>query len=155
MNTRIEFIQNHSDTQTVMRHLFCCDADFIPPLSDRVEIENYAQKIVQQAARFEALMDGELIGLVAAYCNDFEQRVAYITSVSVLPSWQGRGIAAQLITQCIGHCRDQGFASISLEVDGQNLVALKLYTSRGFTFCETRGRKMSMRLNLKKRGSDE
>ena len=48
------------------------------------------RKIADKAARFEAWVDGEFVGFVAAYCNDKEKLTAYITSVSVLQRWQDK-----------------------------------------------------------------
>ena len=78
------------------------------------------RKIADKAARFEAWVDGEWVGLVAAYCNDKEKLTADITSVSVLLRWQDKGIASQLMERCIGHVKGLGFERIELEVDSGN-----------------------------------
>jgi hypothetical protein len=76
--------------QQLLTHLHACDADFSPALSTRVHMGRYAEKINQNAVRFEAWAAGELVGLVAMYCNDHSTGVAFITHVSVLPIWQGQ-----------------------------------------------------------------
>ncbi len=81
---------NCAEKDDVQHHLMECDKSFIPPLSLKVNIEDYAQKIVEKADTFEAWVDGKLIGLIAAYCNNLEDREAYITNVSVVESFGGR-----------------------------------------------------------------
>ena len=93
MNEPIEYTVNQASAQLIAEHLLRCDADFIPQLSSRVEISSYSQKIASKATRWEAWSDGTLVGLVAAYCNNSESGTAYISTVSVLPEWTGRGIA--------------------------------------------------------------
>lgn len=70
--------------------------------------------------------------MVAAYCNDHEKRIAYITSVSVLKAWAGKGIAAKLMQRCIEHAKAAGMRQISLEVASDNAPAIKLYEKSGF-----------------------
>jgi len=88
MSKTLVFTSSQASEVEIAEHLAHCDADFLPPLSSRVEIVDYARKIVAQAARFEAWSGGRLVGLVAMYCNDQERQIAYITSVSVLSKRQ-------------------------------------------------------------------
>lgn len=132
MSESIEFRSNRASEAQLTEHLSRCDAEFVPPLSGRIEINNYAKKIASKATRFEAWSGDKLVGLVAAYCNDQEQRIAYITSVSVLREWTGKGIAAHLVGQCIKHAEVSGMRQISLEVASDNTPAIKLYERSGF-----------------------
>jgi ribosomal protein S18 acetylase RimI-like enzyme len=104
----------------------------VPTLSGRVDIETYSRKIASRAARFEAWSGGALVGLVAAYCNDLETGIAYITSVSVLREWTGRGVAANLMKRCVEYARASGMRQLSLEVARDNSPAIKLYEESGF-----------------------
>lgn len=132
MKAPIDHLLNRASAAEIAAHLASCDADFVPPLSARVEIEDYAQKIADKATRFEAWSGGTLVGLVATYCDDREERIAYITSVSVLQSWTGNGIAKDLLRQCVAHARLSGMKQIRLEVASANAPAIKLYERSGF-----------------------
>ena len=150
MSEQVEFCLNQATEAEIAEHLSRCNADFVPPLSGRVEIGGYAHKIVSKATRFEAWAKGVLVGLVAAYCNDNERRTAYITSVSMLQEWQGRGIASQLMGQCIGHVKEQCFERVELEVDSENIGAIKLYEKIGFMINRASDRTTIMHLNTGK-----
>lgn len=132
MSDAIEFCENRATVQQLAGHLQACDTDFMPPLNGRVVIGDYARKIADRALRFEAWADGELVGLVAAYCNDVDSRTAYVTSVSVLHGWQGRGIARQLLERCLEQAKTTGFRRIELEVGRENAAAIRLYEKLGF-----------------------
>ncbi len=132
MSAAVECLSNKASAEQIAEHLSRCDADFMPSLSGRVEISDYAKKIAGKATRFEAWSGGTLVGLVAVYCNDQEMRIVYITSVSVLKEWKGKGIAARLMKQCIEHAKALGMQQISLEVAGDNTTAIKLYEKNGF-----------------------
>src|SRR5262249_41382043 len=104
----VTFSSNRASEEQIAEHLSRCDESFVPPLSGRVEIADYAHKIADMATRFEA-WDGALVGLLAVYCNDHERGVAYVTSVSVLQQWRSRGIPASLVDRCIAHAKAAGF----------------------------------------------
>lgn len=149
MSEAIEFGLNKASEAQIAEHFVRCDADFVPPLSGRVEIRDYAQKVASKATRFEAWSGGTLVGLVAAYCNDQEKRIAYITSVSVLSEWMGKGIAASLMKLCIDYSKTSGMRQISLEVASDNTPAIKLYEKSGFVAGKVNAPFVTMNLYLK------
>ena len=144
----VEYLSNKASEVEIAEHLSRCEADFVPPLSGRLEINDYAKKIASKAMRFEAWSDGRLVGLVAAYCNDQEKRIAYITSVSVLREWMGKGIAAFLMKQCIEYAKTSGMRQIGLEVAEGNTLAIALYEKSGFLASKTNAPFVSMILNI-------
>jgi ribosomal-protein-alanine N-acetyltransferase len=133
MSDVVEYCSGRASKAEIAAHLRICDDSFFPPLSSRVDIDGYAHKIIDKAQRYEAWVKGELAGLVAAYCNSPDQGAAFITSVSVLPSWQGKGIASRLMKDCIRKVRELGFSRIVLEVHASNFSAVLLYRKNGFT----------------------
>jgi ribosomal protein S18 acetylase RimI-like enzyme len=147
----VTFSSNTASEAQIAEHLSRCDESFVPPLSGRVEIADYAHKIAGKAMRFEA-WDSTLVGLLAVYCNDDERGVAYVTSVSVLREWRGKGIAAALVESCIAHATAKGFRCVELEVHAENASAVKLYEHKGFSIDAVHGRAVSMRLDLGKGG---
>ena len=146
----IEYLLDKASEAEITEHLRACDADFVPPLTGRVEIGNYARKIASNATRFEAWSDGTMIGFVAVYCNDKERRIAYITSVSVLRAWTGKGIAACLISRCVEHAKASGMRQIILEVASKNTPAIRLYEKSGFITSKANAQSVSMGLNLER-----
>lgn len=133
-------------TDQIATHLTLCDACFIPPLSGRVEIAAYATKIAEHARRFEAWGDGVLAGLVAAYIDEGAR--AFITSVSVLPAWSGRGVATALLARCATHARSSGALELTLEVGAQNTAAISLYRKAGFGPAASSHHLLTMTLSL-------
>jgi len=121
----------------IAAHLLRCDRQFVPPLSDRVEIQAYAEKIREKAETFEAWHDDRLVGLIAAYLNDMGARLGYITSVSVDPCFRGLGLADALMNRCIFRARERALKVIVLEVNEGNAQALTLYRKWGFRRVET------------------
>jgi ribosomal protein S18 acetylase RimI-like enzyme len=148
MSESVEYCLDKASEGEIAEHLSRCDADFIPPLSGRVEINNYAKKITSNAIQFEAWSGTTLVGLVAAYGNDQESRIAYITSVSVLREWTSKGIAARLVGKCVEHAKASGMRQVSLEVAGDNMPAIKLYEKSGFVASKADATFVAMNLYL-------
>lgn len=151
MSTEVDYVVNKASAATIAEHLSRCDTDFVPPLRDRVEIVDYAKQIADKAMRFEAWSGSTLVGLVAAYCNDHERSAAYITSVSVLKAWTGKGIATRLINQCVEYARASGMRRIGLEVAGDNPSAMRLYEGIGFSAVDMTGQFVTMNLCIGRR----
>ena len=145
----VEYLTNKADEKAINNHLSSCNANFTPPLSDRVDIHDYVKKIATKTTRFEAWSNGTLVGLLAAYCNNQDHRIAYITSVSVLNEWSGIGIAASMMRRCIIHMEALGMSRIFLEVARDNIPAIRLYEKSGFVADNTNTPFVTMILYLK------
>lgn len=138
---------NQASPAQLLAHLQFCDPGFTPPLSERLDIAAYAEKIATHAQRLECWIDSELVGLVAVYLNPLEHS-AFITNVSVLPDHQGRGIASRLLAFGIQQIHRQGVRRITLEVAAANHAAIHLYQKHGFTCTESHPPSASLRMTL-------
>ncbi len=141
---------SRASTSEIAAHLRRCDREFRPSLSARVDIDEYAAKLWAKAERFESWDGDVLVGLLAVYCNDAADRSAFITSVSVLPEWAGRGIATALVGDCIAYCARHGARRIGLEVACDRASAIHLYEKLGFTRGTVGGGNLKMKLELEK-----
>lgn len=125
---------NTASIAEIAAHLRGCDTCYVPPLSRRVAIDDYAQKLASHAERIELWADGVLVGLAAFYGN--QPPDAFLSNISVLPDWQKRGLARLMLTECIARARGLNLASMRLEVSSQHEAALTLYHAQGFTITD-------------------
>lgn len=113
-----------------------CDYDPIP----------YSEKLARFADCFFAV-DRESVsvfqGGVLGYCNDMENRIAYISFIGRLKS-AGAGLGSQLIRRFINLARERGMNRIRLEVAKSNDRARGFYDKFGFKSIEDRGVKLLM-----------
>lgn len=154
MSDAITYTLNRATSTHLEAHLRLCDAHFIPPLSGRVRIDEYAAKVAAHAMRLEAWHREQLVGLVAMYCNDLQGRAAFITSVSVVQEWARHGIAQELLGQCAGRAHCAGMERIVLEVATTNLAAVSLYRKIGYVTRVAEGDSIKMELKLNVRTSN-
>ena len=126
MSGEITFHQCQADAEALEAHLRACDLDFDVPLSQRVDIGEYARRLAEKAERIEAWQDGQLVGLVAAYPNSAPSS-AFITNVSVLGAVRGRGLAERLVREALSRLGDLGSPRVELEVSRGAAPAIALY----------------------------
>ena len=136
--------------EDIYSHLKECNYNFIPPLDEKVNIMNYSKKIYEKAITFEAWNEKILIGLIATYLNDAGNKMAFITNVSTIKAYMGKGIANELMNMCISYSKSHNFNEINLEVSSKNTDALNLYKKYGFVKNKEEDSITYMRLILKK-----
>lgn len=148
---RSEFTIVKSDgVERIYRFLCLVDRDFTPELSSRIDIGKYAEKLAKNACNIFVLdSEKQDVAHIALYLNASE---AFISSIAVLKSAQGKGLAKLLMNESLNEAKQSCSESISLEVDRNNLVAQSLYTTFGFlvtaeTGLRTRQIKMKLVLN--------
>lgn len=144
----IEYKIKTADAENVLTHLNKCKDDFFPVLDKTVDITEYSKKIVENSVTFEAWVNKELIGLIAAYFNDKENHSGFITNVSVVSEYAGRGLASELLKNCIHYAIEKNFKEINLEVSHKNEQAIRLYKKHDFYQTSVKDDLIIMKKNL-------
>jgi ribosomal protein S18 acetylase RimI-like enzyme len=104
----------------------------VPPLSSRVSLPDYAQKLATLADRFEAWESDRLIGLVAAYLRSSNTLEGFISSVSICGDFEGKGLASRLMQECFDAAVAKGLTFLLLEVAQRDQQACGFYRKHGF-----------------------
>jgi ribosomal protein S18 acetylase RimI-like enzyme len=144
----MEYKIKTANEQEILLHLEKCNNNFTPPLDQKVILKDYAKKLFEKSVTFEAWKEKSLIGLIACYFTDTKKGSSYITNVSVTPEFNGKGIATELMNNCIGYAKDFFFNEINLEVHQDNKDAIHLYNKSRFIGFENKGSLLLMKLKL-------
>lgn len=123
---------NTKNVKEIRSHLERCDTMFVPKLSLRVDIGEYADKIVKNASTVELWETNKMVGLIATYFNDPNNEKSYITNVSLEKEIQGKGMAFKLMVDMLQKAKELKYTEISLNVDVNNINAVKLYQKFNF-----------------------
>jgi ribosomal protein S18 acetylase RimI-like enzyme len=140
--------RKNASVQDITEHLELCDNSFIPALSHRTNISEYSLKLFNFSITFEAWHENILVGLIAVYFNDDSETTAFISSVSTLESFSGKGIAKSLLTDCIQFAKEKKFKQILLEVDKENVKAISLYKTFGFVDFQDKDNNFLLKLTI-------
>lgn len=144
----MEIVTEYSPHQedSILELLKDFDAEFVPRLSQRIDLLEYAKKLAQNAVWFLAYDEGNIIGHCAAYMNRPEY--AYISSIAVKKKVRLRGIG-----DCIWECVEReavnrGMQSILLEVRRTNITGIRFYQKHVCSILSLRGEWMTMKKDL-------
>ncbi len=119
----------HESLTQLLRQL---DATFPIPLSRKVDLAAYAEKLLRIGTAYGAWEEESPVGLCGFYANDQQTGKAYVSVVGVLASHQRRGIARTLLADSLALCRKAGMGQCCLYTHQTNLGAIALYRSFGF-----------------------
>ena len=119
----------HKDIEFFLKSI---NMDFDPPLSSRLSVEAYSEKISNNAIIFSVYESGNLVAFAALYCNDFSNLTAYISMLAVSQKYRGSGIGSSMLENCIRFSKKRKFKYLNLEVSKSNSNAIRLYENFGF-----------------------
>ncbi|MDO4574087.1 MAG: pyridoxal-phosphate dependent enzyme [Planctomycetia bacterium] len=118
---------SQDDVIRLARYLTENSAEFAEPLADRVNILDYATKILQTGYVFAAVKGNEIIGVVCGYANDKRSYHAYESVLVTSRSARGTGVAKILFEHQLDYCRQQGMKVLLFSTNRQNLAAVAFY----------------------------
>lgn len=123
-NVTIEWVDRNTLPKTQLVDLLKIFGDLLPdPLSERVDLSTYAEKLQRNAEIALAYQNEQIVGFLIMYANDNDTRKAHIPLITVLQSYRGRGIGKVLISRAIALARQRKMLNLWLTVDDDNKVA--------------------------------
>ena len=144
-----QFYKEHCNRQQCLESIYLfldnINNEYNPPLSAKVDLRQYTEKIFDNAVLFVRNDNSNIVGMVVLYCNDENKEKAYIPLVGVLPSHRRRGIAKELMQEAISYVKSKDFNVIGIH--SNNPIAVKAYCDLGFDIIEDGERKyMEMKI---------
>jgi ribosomal protein S18 acetylase RimI-like enzyme len=107
-------------------------AELLTILTDHIWCGEFLNGVSQAA--FQSAT-GRLVGVLIG--SRIAPGAGHIGQISVLPSYQGRGLGRRMINSALTEYARRGFDSVSLAVTSANASALHLYESCGFRTIHT------------------
>lgn len=112
------------------------DSLFPIKLSDKTDLTTLSEKIISLGTYFSISDNKNIVGLITGYNNDEENHKAYISVLAVLPEYQGKGYASELLSKFTKDCQKKKINRIELYTHKTNENAIKLYKKNGFLIDE-------------------
>jgi ribosomal protein S18 acetylase RimI-like enzyme len=135
----IEKLNGLCDKSRLDAYLRISDGWTVPPLSGRVDLSLFGEKILRNGvAALAVSSDSGDLGLAAFYCNDRINGRAFLTHLAVGPEHRRHGIGKALLDYAKRYSTSEGMTSMGLEVYKANERAKRFYCSCGFTESDTR-----------------
>lgn len=117
----------------ILRLLEKVDVHFSPfPLSERVDIKLYSEKLAEHAIHFSVEDDNHVIGMCCCYMNDPNKTKAFLSVICIDPEYVGLGLGKMLMHKFRKHAQINGYEYIELEVHIENRIAIEMYKTLGY-----------------------
>ena len=108
------------------------DKNYIPPISNLTDIEEYCKKLIAKAIILIISIDNKDLGLIAFYANDQISKTVYISSIGLAKEIQNQGLGKKLLEKAIIKAKKNKMRKIQLEVNINNNDGLNFYINNNF-----------------------
>jgi len=105
---------------------------FPVPLSDRVDLDSYVDKLLNNAVVYGINDMNELCGIICYYKNNFIDKKAYLSYLCIKKEYRGKKAGQKLLDIMTSDCQKDHFKSIILETNKNNKIARNFYEKNGF-----------------------
>ena len=122
--------------------------DFIPPLSDTLNIEEYSKKMSHKSTIFSVYDEGKLVAFMSVYCNDLENKIAYGTMLAVVKTHRVYGLGPNLIKTTVDFLKKKSFKVFRLEIYKSNPRVITLYKRLKFQIVQETENSVFVELSL-------
>jgi len=108
------------------------DNDFFEKLSDRVDIDEYSQRLYEKSLHF-TLYDGDkLIGFSPCYFNNKLQGIGYISSLAIRDGYRRLGLGTYMLNKIKAYAQKNSFTIIHVTIHIDNQISRTFYKKNGF-----------------------
>lgn len=132
MSTKV--IKEKLTQNEILKFLLDVDKHFKPePISKRVNLDEYAEKLSTFANHFYVKEDESIIGMSCCYMNDPSKEKIFVSITCVDYKYLGKGIGRRLTNEYEKEAIKEGFKAIEFEVHIDNLPSIEMHKKLGFS----------------------
>lgn len=142
-------IERLSDLDDLTNYLNEVNLDFGIPLSNKVSITSFAEKLLTYGNVFIVKENNKIASCIGFYSNDTVNYTAHLPILSTREWARGKGFARLLVNKMLEECEERGMKTILC--DSINPHAIALYKSFGFIEYKKEGEKSFLMLNIRKK----
>lgn len=129
----------HTDIQSIKELIKTYDSEFTPTLSERVDINDYVDKIFRLGEIYKYHDEDEIKGIMMIYMNDHVNLASFLSLILVTKKFRNTSanIGKSLIHKWIKLAQDRNFKLLEFEVASNKKGLINWYESFGFNTYET------------------
>lgn len=132
---KVSIVKNISELSRIKKYLDEVSLQF-PDKLNISNISEYAEKINQNAEIYFLVNNDIDIGMCAIYSNDYENKIIYISSISIKKDYLSKGLGQVLLDYIFTLKNNYNMKYIKLEVKKNNIKAINFYKKNGFQVIE-------------------
>lgn len=124
------------------------EKDFITPLSAKVNLVDYTEKVFVLSEILCLKDKNKIVGCIIFYCNNLKEKFAYISLLVIRNEYRGRGYSTLLLKKVILFLKKRDIKMV--QVHTESMIACKLYEKIGFRCIEEKYGRKKLELGLVK-----
>lgn len=133
---KVSIIKNNNEPLRIKKYLNEVNLQFEEKLNIS-NISEYVDKLNQNAEIYFLVNTiNEDIGMCAIYANDYENKIIYISSISIKKEYLSKGLGQILLDYIFTLKDNYNMKYIKLEVKRNNIKAINFYKKNGFNVVE-------------------
>lgn len=108
------------------------NSEYVIPTDDEVKLRQYYMKLIENAYNFVLVHGNEDIAILSIYANNFQSKIAYTSTIGIVPSFRGGTIAPSLVKFALQFAKEAGMEVYKAEIDKKNTRWLAFLTRYHF-----------------------
>ncbi len=120
------------DIKKIVEFLKIVDKEFVPPLSERGDINDRVRKEFSEGHYLIYEENNGVVGILCLFDKWKKERYGYISILAVHPKMRRRGIGSKLIEYAICRLKEKGIKDVYTRTWSTNKVGLRFYKRLGF-----------------------
>ncbi|MDB4922236.1 GNAT family N-acetyltransferase [Mucilaginibacter sp.] len=104
------------------------------------DLDAYVDKIIAKGNIISIIEQDVLVGFLAYYANDYENKLAFLSMTIVLPSTRRMGYGRRLLDFFLAELLHKGFKRCLTEIKAENIVPITICKRAGFHELERKGK---------------
>lgn len=122
----LEILNNEgNDIERLIALFNKIDSIYLAP-QQGVSKEEYAKKLINHAYNFVVSDNNSDVGFLSLYANDYINKIAYVSTVGIFPSYRNKNIATTLALFTFDFSEEIGMKYVKGEVNKNNYKSLSL-----------------------------
>lgn len=135
MNMVFKYSIQPIDYQEFYSFLKDVEQDFVPPLLERINAEDFHTKLTSFGKFVQCRFEDSLVGLITFYANNKETKIGFVPFIAVKKEFRGNNIAGQLLSIAADESKNAGMSVFA--IDTNNEIAKQCYRKNGFVVTKT------------------
>lgn len=116
------------DVERLVALILNVDSPFLFTGNSKMSLHTYAKKLIDNAYNIVLTEKNKDIAFISFYANDFINKIAYVSSIGILPSFRGGRTIFSLIKLSIEFAEEIKMEYLKAEVDKENSKWLNFLT---------------------------
>lgn len=133
---KIEILKKEGKNKLIL-FLENMNNEFPIPLTQRVDIEEYVNKVIENGYVVVCLEEQKIIGAILFYANNKEEKQAYISLLGIDSNYRRNHIATHLLDEALKIIKDAKMQKVKVYTHKTNEGAKTLYRKNAFEEVES------------------